>query len=110
MSAPARIPARLLPHGLPQFILVISPQAAVVEEVLPRLGHCPATPPALVVIWVAEPVQTNSSGRMPRLQSVESSGQQLYDCHRDRSLGPCLAHESVAEVLVEPVGLPLRLG
>ena len=110
MSASARVPARRLPHRLPQFFLMISPPAAVAEEVLPGQGHCPSTPPALVVISVAEPFQVNSTGRMPGLQSVEPSGQRLYACHRDRSLGPCLALESVAEVLAAPVGLPLRLG
>jgi len=78
--------------------------------VLPRLGHCPSTPPAFVVISVAEPFQVNSGGRMPGLQSVEPSGQRLHACHRDRSLGPRLALESVAEVLAALVGLPLRLG
>ena len=77
---------------------------------LPCLGHCPSTPPAYVVISVAEPFQVNSSGRMPGLQSVEPSGQRVYTCHQDRSLGPRLALESVAEVLAALVGLPLRLG
>jgi len=110
MLASARFQARCLPHHLPQFFLVISPPAAVEEEVLPRLEHCPSTPPALVVISVAKPCQVYSSGQVPGLQSLEPSGQQLYACHRDRSLGPCLALESVAEVLAAPVGFPLRLG
>ena len=71
MSTSACFPARRLPHPLPQFFLVISPPAAVAEEVLPRLGHCPSTPPALVVVSVAEPFQVNSRGRVPGLQSVE---------------------------------------
>jgi hypothetical protein len=110
MSASARFPARRLLHCLPQFFLVIFPPAAVAEEVLQRLGHFASTPPAHVVISVAESFQVNSSGHVPGLQSVEPSGQRLYACHRDRSLGPRLAHESVAEVLAASVGLPLRLG
>jgi hypothetical protein len=46
----------------------------VAEEVLPRLGHLPSTPPAFVVISVAEPLQVDSSGRVPGLQSVEPGG------------------------------------
>jgi len=46
---------------------------------------------------------------MPGLHSVESGGQRLHTCHRDRSLGPHLALESVAEVLAALVGLPLHL-
>jgi len=110
MSTSARFPARRLPHRHPPIFLVISPPAAVVEEVLRHPGRCPSTPPALVVISVAEPFQVNSCGRVPGLQWVEPSGQRLYACHRDRSVGPCLALESVAEVLAAPVGLPLRLG
>jgi hypothetical protein len=110
MSASARFPARRLPHRLPQFLLLIFPPAAVVEEVLLHLGHCLSTPPALVIISVAESFQVNSRWRVPGHQSVEPSGQRLYACHRDRSLGPCLALESVAEVLAAPVGLPLHLG
>jgi len=110
MSASARFPARRLPHRLPQFFLVIFPLAAVAEEVLPRLGHCLSTPPALVVISVAESFRVNSTGRVPGLQSVKPSGQPLDACHQDRSLGPRLALESVAKVFAAPVGLPLRLG
>ena len=101
------------PSPFPPPSIVLSgdlPPAAVAEEVLPRLGHSPSTPPAHVVISMAEPFQVNSSGGMSGLQSVEPSGQRLYTCHWDRSLGPCLALESVAEVLGAPVGLPLRLG
>jgi hypothetical protein len=47
---------------------------------------------------------------MPELSLVQPSGQQLYTCHQDRSLGPRITLESVAEVLVALVGLPLRLG
>jgi hypothetical protein len=73
MSISARFPARRLAHRLPQFILVIPPPAGVVEEVLPRLGHCPSTPPALVIISVAEQFHVNSRGRVHGLQSVEPS-------------------------------------
>jgi len=81
----------------------------VVEEVLPGQGHIPSTPPAFVVISVAEPPQVDSSGRVPGLQSVEPGGQRFYACHQDRSLGPRLALESVAEVLAALIGLPHRL-
>ena len=47
--------------------MVDSPPDAVAEEVLPRLGHCPSTPPACVVISVAEPFQVDPRGRMPGL-------------------------------------------
>ena len=46
---------------------------------------------------------------MSGLQSVEPGGQRFHACHRDRSLGPHLALESVAEVRAALVGLPLRL-
>jgi len=77
--------------------------------VLLRLGQRPSIPPALVVISVAERFQINTSGRVPVVQSVEPNNQLLYACHRDMSLGLCLALESVAEVLAASVGLPLRL-
>jgi len=46
-------------------VLVVSPPAAVAEEVLPRLGHSPSTPAAFVVISVANPVQVNCVARVP---------------------------------------------
>jgi hypothetical protein len=88
---------------------VIFPPAAVAAEVLPRLGHCPSTRPGLVVISVAGSFEVNPRGRKPGLLSVQPSAQWHYACHRDRSLGPHLAVESVAEVLAAPVCLPLGL-
>ena len=55
VPASACIPAHLLSHRLPFCSLVVYPPAAVAEQVVPRLGHCPSTPPAFVVISVAEP-------------------------------------------------------
>ena len=109
MSASARFPACSLSHSLPECLLLVFPSAAVAEEVHPSLGHIPSTTPAFVVISVTEPLQVDSSGRMPGLQLVEPGGQRFYACHRDRSLGPRLALESVDEVLAALVGLPLRL-
>ena len=109
MSASVRVPSRGLSHWLPELCLLGFPPAAVAEEVLQRLGHCPSTPPAFVVISVAEPFQVDSSGRMPEIELVELGGQRLYACHRDWSFGPCLALESVAEVRPSLVGLPPHL-
>jgi hypothetical protein len=47
---------------------------------------------------------------MAGLQSIEPSIQRLYAFRQDRSLGSCLAHKSIAEVLAAPVRVPLRLG
>ena len=60
MSASAHFPTHRLPHRLPQDFLGVFPQAAVAEEVLPRLGYCPTTPPALVVISVAKSFRVSS--------------------------------------------------
>jgi len=109
LSAYARVPSRGLSHCLPELFLPVLLLAAVAEEVLPRLGHCPSTLLACVVISVARPFQVDSSGRMPWPESAEHGSQQLYACHRDRSLGPCLALESVPEVLAALVGLTLSL-
>jgi hypothetical protein len=46
---------------------------------------------------------------LPRLESVEPGSQRLHACHRNGSLGPCLALESVAEGLAALIGLPLCL-
>ena len=53
--APARFPARCLPHLLPELPLLVFPPAAVTEEMLPCLGHRSPAPPALVVLPVSEP-------------------------------------------------------
>jgi len=55
VSASARFPACHLSHRFPECFLLVSPPAAMAEEVLPRLGHCPCTPPAFIVLSVAEP-------------------------------------------------------
>jgi len=39
VSVSARFPARHLPHRFPEHFLLVSPPAAVAEEVLPRLGY-----------------------------------------------------------------------
>jgi len=52
-SASARSPSRCCPHPFPQRFLLVSPSAAVEEEMLPRLGYSPtsaAAPPSFVVI------------------------------------------------------------
>jgi hypothetical protein len=74
MSASASFPVRRRPYHLPGFSLVTFPPAAVAEDVFARLGHCLSTPPALVIISVAESFQVNSSGCVPGLLSVEPSG------------------------------------
>jgi len=56
VSASAHFPACIFSHRLPLLSLVVSPPAAVAEEVLPRLVYCPSTPPAFVVISMAEPL------------------------------------------------------
>jgi hypothetical protein len=55
VPASASNPARLLSHRIPSCSLVVYLPAAVAKEVVPRQGHNPSTPPAFVVISVAEP-------------------------------------------------------
>jgi DNA-binding transcriptional LysR family regulator len=58
VSASARSPSSCFPHLFPERFLLASPSAAVAEQVLSRLGHCPtsaAAPPAFVVVSVSEP-------------------------------------------------------
>jgi len=57
VSASARSPSRCFPHLFPERFLLVSPPAAVAEEMLPRLGNRPtsaAAPPAFVVVSVSE--------------------------------------------------------
>jgi hypothetical protein len=57
VSASARFPARCLSHRFPQCFLLLSPSAAVAEEVFPHVGRRPAStaaPPAFVVLTMAE--------------------------------------------------------
>ena len=110
VPASARFPACCLSLSLAECLLLVVPSAAVAEEVLPRLGHSPSTPPVFIVISVAKPLWVDSSGCMPGLQSVERGGQRLYACDGDRAFGPHRALESVPEVLAALVGLPLRFG
>jgi hypothetical protein len=59
VSSSARFPVRRLSHCHPWCFVLVSPTAAVVEEVFPRLGRHPASataPPAFVVISLAEPL------------------------------------------------------
>ena len=109
MPASARFPACCLSHRFTESLLLVFPSAAVAEEVLPRLGNSPSTPPAFLVVSVAEPLQEDPIGRMSGLQSVEPGGQRFHTCHRDWSLGARLALVFVAEVIGALVGLPLRL-
>jgi len=58
VSASAHFPARRLSHRFQQCFLLVSPPAAVAEEVFLRLGRCPAStaaPPAFDVLTMAEP-------------------------------------------------------
>jgi len=74
VSASARSPSRCFPHLFPEHLLLVSPSAAVAEEMLPRLGHRPAstaTPQAFVVVSVSEPFLVRSHWRVSRFQSVE---------------------------------------
>jgi hypothetical protein len=43
VSASARCPSRSFPHLFPERLLLVSPLAAVVEEMLPHLGYRPAS-------------------------------------------------------------------
>jgi len=55
--ASARSPSRSFPHIFPERLLLVSPSAAVAQEVLLRLGHRPASaaaPPAFVVVSESE--------------------------------------------------------
>jgi len=58
VSASARTLSRCFPHLCPERLLLVSPLAAVAEEMLPRLGHCPASgagPPTFDVVSVSKP-------------------------------------------------------
>jgi hypothetical protein len=59
VSASARSPSRCFPHLFPERLLLVSPSAAVAEEMLPRLGcrtaSAAAAPPAFIVVSVSEP-------------------------------------------------------
>src|SRR5882757_5930394 len=58
VSASARSPSRCFPHLFPERFLLVSPSAAVAEEMLPRRGHRRASAaalPAFVVVSVSEP-------------------------------------------------------
>jgi len=58
MSASACFPARRLSHRLPQYLLLVSPPAAVAEQVFPRLGRHSASataPWVFVVLSVPKP-------------------------------------------------------
>jgi len=57
--ASAHSPSRCFPHLFPELFLLVSPSAAVAEEMLPRLGYRPTSavaPPAFVVVSVSEPL------------------------------------------------------
>jgi len=56
VSASARFPAHHLTHCLPECFLLVSPPAAMVDEVLSCLDRCPFTSPAFIIVSVAEPL------------------------------------------------------
>jgi len=56
VPASARFPASSLSHSFAECLLLVFPSAAVAEEVLLHLGHSPYTPPAFIVVSVAEPL------------------------------------------------------
>jgi len=55
VSAWAHCPAHHLSHRFLDCFLRVSGQAAMAEEMLLRLGRCHCTPPAFIVLLVAEP-------------------------------------------------------
>jgi len=58
VSASASSPSSCFPLIFRERPLLVPPSAAVAEEMLPRLGYCPASataPPAFVVVAVSEP-------------------------------------------------------
>jgi len=70
VPASARSPSRCFPHLFPEHFLLVSPSAAVVEEMLPHQGYRPAStaaPPALVVFSVTESFLVSSNGCIPAL-------------------------------------------
>ena len=73
-SASTRSRSRHFSHLFPERCLLVFPSAAVVEEMLPRVGNHPASataPPAFVVVSVSEPFQVRPHWRMSGLQSIE---------------------------------------
>jgi len=70
VSASARFPAHRFSLSLHWCLFLVSPPAAVAEEVYVRLGRRPAStagPPAFVVLSVANLFQVDSSWSMPTL-------------------------------------------
>jgi hypothetical protein len=113
VSASACIPAHDLSHRIPLCLSLVSPPAAVPEQVFQHLGHYPGsapTPKALVIRSMADMAHVMSSGYMPALGFIEPGSVRLDTCHRNRSLGHHLALEYLAAVLVAIGGLPLCLG
>jgi hypothetical protein len=110
VSASASIPAHHLSQCDQEGFLLVSPPVVMAEEVLSHLGCCPYTPPTFIVRMVAEPLAVHTIQCMPADSSVDLGGHQLRACHRSRSVGPHLAHESVGEVLPAHASLPGFLG
>jgi hypothetical protein len=81
MPASTPFPTCSLSQCLPEFLLLVFPSAGVVEEVLPRLGPIPRTPPAFLVILVVKPLQVDCIGSMPGLQLVDPDGQRCSACY-----------------------------
>jgi len=112
VSASAPSPSRCFPHLFPEHFLLVSPSAAVADEMLPRLGHCPAsaaTPPPFVVVSVSEPFLVRAYFRVSGLHSVEPGCQRLHTVHWDGSLASSFAFQPVAVMFTTFVGLTFNL-
>jgi len=112
MSASAHSPSRCFPHLFPERILLVSPSAAVAEEMFPSLGHHPAyaaAPLAFIVVSVSEPFQVRARWRVSGLQPVEPGCQWFHIIYWDGSLAPSFALQSVAVMFAAFVGIPLSL-
>jgi len=68
MLACAYFPACNISHCFPVQYLPLSPLAAVVDDVLPRLGHCLFAPPIFIVLLLSEPFLVDCSECMPGLK------------------------------------------
>jgi len=96
--------SRLLPHLLPQHLLLFSPLRAPLQEVLPRLPWVQA-PPALGCWPALCPVEVFASTRVPCLQLVEPSSEPLGTT-RNRAVWPLDLWHSVF-LLGGPASSPL---
>jgi hypothetical protein len=89
---------------------IVDPPSRVVSYLLaPPFHHTAKAPSAFVVLSMAEPF-LGILQWVPARTLVEPGSQRLHPCHRNTSLGPRLAPESVTEVFAALVGRPLCLG